>query len=176
MPVSANIDQTPVSGKYGRVFVSINGSILYPINLNRWSMNIETDDIDTTGFEDAGWGNGITGVVRASLELDGPYQVFRTTGIPAPGMQILVPGRFFYYQLFILHPDYKPGYNNLLRFSGVAQVISTPHDQELRNRTSFRVSARSRGKIFFPGQAETHSPQQLLTFYSTGILSNDIPA
>lgn len=175
MVASANITQTPISGKYGRVLVSIDGSTLYPVNLNKWSINLETDDIDTTGFEDAGWGNGITGIVHATLELEGPYQVSRTSGLAAPGMIILRPGIFFYYQLFQVHPDVTSALGALLRYSGVAQVITTPIDQELRNRVGIRVTAKSRGKINFPGEAETLSPQQQVALYKTGILSSDVP-
>lgn len=175
MVASANINQTPISGKYGRVLVSTDGSTLYPINLTKWSIALETDDIDTTGFEDAGWGNGITGIVHATIELEGPYQVSRTSGLAAPGMIILTPGRFFYYQLYQVHPDVTSALGSLLRYSGVAQIISSPVDQELRNRVGVRYTAKSRGKINFPGVAEVLTPQQQLTLYSTGILSSDVP-
>lgn len=172
---SANITQTAISGKYGRVLVSIDGTNLYPVNLSKWTMNIETDDIDTTGFEDAGYGNGITGIVHATIELEGPYQVSRTSGLAAPGMILLTPGRFIYYQLFQVHPDYG-NLGSLLRYAGVCQVIGTPVDQELRQRANIRVTAKSRGKIWLPGNAESISAAQQLALYSSGILSSDIPA
>ena len=174
---SANITQTAISGKYGRVLVSIDGTNLYPINLVKWTMGLETDDIETTGFEDAGYRNGITGTVGANIDLEGPYQVSRTSGLAAPGMILLTPGRFFYYQLFMVHPDYNSSaLGSLLRYAGIAQVISTPVDQELKQRTNIRVSCRSRGKIWLPGNTETISAAQQLALYSTGILSSDIPA
>lgn len=175
MPVSANITETPISGKYGRVFVSIDGTNLYPVNLEKWVMALETDDIDTTGFEDAGWGNGITGIVSGTLTLEGPYQVSRTSGLAAPGMQILTPGRFFYYNLYQVHPDVTASLGSLLRFAGVAQVISAPVDQELRRRVNTTVTAKTRGRIALPGTAETLSAANQLALYSTGILSSAIP-
>lgn len=174
---SANITETPISGKYGRVLVSINGTTLYPVNFNKWAMNIETEDIPTTGFEDAGWGNGITGIVSATLTLEGNYQVSRTTGLAAPGMIILTPGRFFYYNLFQVHPDYNSSaLGSLLRWAGVAQVIGSPNEQEVSGRGTISVTAKSRGKIWLPGNVETLSAAQQLALYSTGILSSDIPA
>lgn len=172
MVASANISQSPISGKYGRVLVSTDGVTLYPVNLNKWSIEPETDNLDTTGFEAAGYGEGITGIVQATLNLEGPYQVNRTGGLAAPGMQILIAGRWIYYQLFQVHPDYNSSaLGSLLRFAGIAQVIGHPVDQDVRQRGNITIRCATRGPIYLPGVSESLSAAQQIALYSTGILS-----
>jgi hypothetical protein len=169
--LSANLSQTPISGRYGRVFVSADGTNLYPVNLNKWSMHLSTDDIDTTGFEAAGYSEGITGIVRAVISLEGPYQISRTSGLAAPGMNILSVGRFIYYNLWTVHPDNNANLGSLHRYAGIAQVIETPHDQEVKSRSNLTVTCHSRGPIYVPGTAEAITGVQQMTYYATGILS-----
>lgn len=175
MVQSANLTQSPVSGKYGRVLVSIDAATFYPVNLSKWSMRFETQEIDTVGFEDAGWENGVTGVTGATMELEGPYQINRAGVLSAPGMSILVPGRYFVYGLYIAHSDYHASSGDYRRYAGVGQVIAAPHDQECRGRSNIAITAKTRGPIYLPGVAMNFTPAQLLAYYGTGILSSDIP-
>lgn len=171
MVASANFSETPVSGKYGRVFVSTDGTNLYPVNLSQWSIDFKTENEDTSGFEAAGFEEGIATLIGATLNLEGPYQVNRTGGLAAPGMQILIPARWIYYQLFLAHPDYQSTLGSLLRYAGVAQVLTAPTEQNVRRKANITVTCASRGPIYRPGVSESLSGPQQIALYSTGILS-----
>ena len=159
---SANLSETPISGKYGRVLVSYDGT-LYPYNFKTWQIQPATEDLDTTGFEDAGWGNGLTGIVRARVSLAGPYQIGRGTGLPSTGAQILTPGRRVVYELWVVHPDYA-SYGTTLRFTGVAQVTGNPTENDVERTASLSIELASRGPIYLPGQAAPAASAQLAVF------------
>lgn len=172
MVASANISETPVSGKYGRVLVSTDGVNLYPVNLSQWSIDFKTENEDTSGFEAAGYEEGIATLIGATINLEGPYQVNRTGGLAAPGMQILIPTRWIYYQLYLVHPDYSNNaLGSLLRYAGVAQVLTAPTEQNVRRKSNATVTCASRGPIYRPGVSESLSAAQQIALYSTGILS-----
>ena len=164
MTASAQTYETPASGKYGRLLVAITGSSLVPVNCNEWNYEVGADDLDYTGFEDAGFQNGLVGVVRGEMDLMLPYQFHRTAAQPAIGMQYLVAGRFFAYELWLIHTDYSTTWGLLNRFAGVAQVIGQPVKCEAAGKTMLNVKAKSRGQIYLPNVASPSAATMLANF------------
>lgn len=163
MTASANLTETPISGKYGRVLLSNDGN-LYSGNFASWKIEPATEDLDTRGFEDAGWNNGLTGFVGAKLSLAGPHQVGRGTGLMAPVLQLLTPGRRLYYEFWTIHPDWSSVYGVLHRYCGVAQCLGGPTDNEAVKHVTTGVELVSRGPIYFPGQSAPAAATQLAAF------------
>lgn len=164
MVASVNLTQTPVSGKYGRVFVSDTSGAVYPVNFKKWSVGFEADDIENPGFEDFGWKNGLTGLVGASIDLEGPFQVTRADGTVGAGLSLLVPGAFTVPVLYIVNPDYYAGFGSLLRYTMAAQVIPVNTDQDVKDKASITVRLVSRGAIYRPGQSSPTPAQILANF------------
>lgn len=171
MTASANLNQTAISGKYGRVFVTPvtfagAAGATYPVNLESWRASPEGDDIPWDGFENAGFGDGLVGIIRAELELEGAYQIYRADGSPAAGMSILVASAYFCYELYLTHTDYGATFGSINRFTGVAQVLGAPvkHEAAGTAKAMLTVRAKSRGPIYLPGVAAPTAAAQLAAF------------
>lgn len=162
---SANIVETAVAGKYSRLFVSNSSAAMFPINANEFKFPIKTTDIDTTGYEDFGFGNGLTGIVRMEgMSFNCPMQWQRTGGGLGNAVALLTAGRFFVYEGWFIHPDFSALFGSLARLTGVAQVIDQPYESEVNGKPMLNVTASSRGAIYLPGVTAPSQSQMLSLF------------
>lgn len=166
MTASANINETPVTGKYSRLFVSNSSGTMFPCNGSKWKAHIKTSDIDTTGFEDFGFGNGLAGIVRADFEFEMPFQVLRANGQIGNAAALLTATRFFVYECWIAHPDFAVQFPSMIldRVTGVAQVIDQPYETEVNGKVMLNVTASSRGGIYLPGSVAPSQVAMLALF------------
>lgn len=160
---SQNTLEQAISGKFCRTVFSVGGSLV-AYNFQTWKMSPRTESLNTTGFEDYGWHNGLGGVVMGSIGLQGPYQFKRADLNPASVVGAMLPNLRLYYELWLLNPEWV-GAASLLRYAGVAQVIDPSTTGDVRQVAGFDVQLESRGPIYFPGQVAPNAGDLLASFF-----------
>jgi len=163
-----NTYQAAIPGKYARVFVSsliANPGTLYPVNFSKWNIVPKANDIDTTGFEDGFWENGLAGIVGAEIDLQGPFQVNRAGGTVGAGIQLMYPTALLVYELWLIHPDKSSAYGSLMRFTGVGQVMEYPVGTGTQEHTTFNPRVKPRGRVYLPGEVSP-APATLLSSFT----------
>jgi hypothetical protein len=168
---SANINETAIAGKYSRVFASNPSGLLYPINCVDWKFPLKTTDIEgITGFEDFGFGNGLTGIIEAKgCSINCPVQVARSGSGLGNALTYLYLNQFFVYECWLINPDLGQSVYtaSLLRFTGVAQVTDTPVENEVNGKPMTNIQFSTRGAIYRPGFAAPSPAAMLSLFINT---------
>lgn len=160
---SQNVSEVALSGKFARTLFSTGGNLV-AYNFQKWEMQASAESLNTTGFEDAGWHDGQTGILMAKLSLQGPYQATRSDLSPATIASILIPSVRVYYELWLAHPEWI-GVNSLLRFAGIAQVLGNPVSGDVTAVANLSVELESRGPIYMPGQVSPGASALLTRYY-----------
>lgn len=165
---SANITETAIAGKYSRIFVSNSSGTMFPLDANDWRFPLTATDIDQTGFEAFGFGDGLTGIVRAkTMSFNCPVKVTRTGQSVGTALALLTPGRFVVYEFWLIHPDFSTTFGLLKRMTGVAQVIDNPYENNPDNKPMINITLSSRGAIYLADQVAPSPSVMLGQFANT---------
>lgn len=123
------------SGRDSRVQVGATN-----LNMAKWDADSSGDDIDTNNFEGNGYGEGVVGIVEASLSADGIWNA-AANPIDSP------PGLYPRWDLQNLK-FYLNKAENFWSFP-YARVTSSKNSSAVKEKVGFSFSGKSNG-IFYP--------------------------